>query len=374
MGEPGGKERAEAWKTAIGLQAVDGLKTSEYLNETAAKHIEGDITIDQVKHLIDTYYQSKTSRSPQDDEVEEADKASANIAQILNEQSFSFSLPGFTSIHKRIFTGIFKFAGNLRDYEISKREWVLDGESVSYSHPIDLKGAIAHDLQRERDFNYTGLNMSEIVKHIAQFTADLWQIHPFGEGNTRTTAVFVIKYLRSLGFDVNNSTFEKNSWYFRNALVRANYQNLQKGIYKETIHLERFFRNLLMGEDNVLMNRYLHIKAKELLEGDTPSSTPTSTPTSLIPESENIKRLISAIGGNQLSIKEMLSKVGLKDRKNFLEYSLTPAMSKGYVRMLYPDSLRHPRQKYLLTVKGLAAYKEIKGIQEESPCRCREDQ
>ncbi len=122
MGEPDGKQRAESWKTAIGLQAVDGLKTSEYLNETAARHIEGDITIDDVKHLIDTYYQSKTARVPEDDEIEEADKAAANIVSILNESSFSFNLPGFTSIHRRIFTGIFKFAGVIRDYEITKHE------------------------------------------------------------------------------------------------------------------------------------------------------------------------------------------------------------------------------------------------------------
>ena len=359
MGEPGGKERAEAWKTAIGLQAVDGLKTSEYLNETAAKHIEGDITIEQVKELIDTYYQSKTARTPEDDEKEEADKAAANITKIINEPSFTFSLHGLTSIHKRIFTGIFKHAGILRDYEISKKEWVLDGASVSYGFAFELKNALSHDIQRERDFKYTGMDMSEIVKHIAQFTSDIWQIHPFCEGNTRTTAVFIIKYLRSLGFDVNNTTFEKNSWYFRNALVRANYQNLQKGIYKETIHLERFFRNLLMGEENVLMNRHLHIKAKELLDGTTPASTPTSTPTSVIPESENVKRLISAIAEKQLSVKEMIAAVGLRDRPNFIEYSLSPAIREGYVRMLYPDSPRHPRQKYLLTVKGLAVYKEL---------------
>lgn len=366
MGEPGGKERAEAWKTAIGLQAVDGLKTSEYLNETAAKHIEGDITIDQVKELIDTYYQSKTNRTPEEDEIEEADKASANIARILNEPSFTFSIHGLTSIHKRIFTGIFKHAGILRDYEISKKEWVLDGASVSYGFAYELQGALAHDIQRERDFNYTGMDMSEIVKHIAQFTSDIWQIHPFCEGNTRTTAVFIIKYLRSLGFDVNNSIFEKNSWYFRNALVRANYQNLQKGIYKDIIHLERFFRNLMMGEDNVLMNRYLHIKTQGLINGVAPTSTPTSTPTSLIPENANIKRLIEVIGENRLSVKEMLIAIGLKDRPNFLEYTLSPAMNEGYVRMLYPASPRHPRQKYLLTVKGLAAYKEIKERQAES--------
>ena len=248
------------------------------------------------------------------------------------------------------------------DYEISKKEWVLDGASVSYGFAFELQGALAHDIQRERDFNYTGMDMSEIVKHIAQFTSDIWQIHPFCEGNTRTTAVFVIKYLRSLGFDVNNSIFEKNSWYFRNALVRANYQNLHKGVYKDIIHLERFFRNLLMGEDNVLKNRYLHVKAHELLDG----GTPTSTPTSLIPENENIRRLIGVIGENQLSVKEMLIAIGLKDRPNFLEYTLSPAMNEGYVRMQYPGSPRHPRQKYLLTVKGLAAYKGIKERQAES--------
>ncbi len=359
MGEPGGKERAEAWKTAIGLQAVDGLKTSEYLNDAATKHIEGDITIDQVRELIDTYYQSKTARTPEDNEKEEADKAAANITKIINEPSFSFSLQGFTSIHRRIFSGIFQFAGNLRDYEITKREWVLDGDTVTYSHPLDLKGAISYDIQQEKDFNYAGLNMTEVVNHIAQFTSNLWQIHPFGEGNTRTTAVFVIKYLHSLGFQVNNDIFKEHSWYFRNALVRANYQNLQKGIYKEPVHLERFFRNLLMGENNELMNRYLHVRAEKVITTDTPTSTPASTPTSLIPNNENIKRLIGAIAEKQLSVKEMMAAVGLKDRPNFIEYSLSPAMQEGYVRMLYPDSPRHPRQKYLLTVKGLAAYKEF---------------
>ena len=364
MGEPGGKERAEAWKTAIGLQAVDGLKTSEYLNETAAKHIEGELTIDEVSTLVKSYYKSKTDRTPEDDGVQEADMASVNITRILNEQSFSFSLPGFMSIHKEIFKGVFKFAGQLRNYNITKEEWILDGDTVLYSPARDLKAAIAYDLKMEREFDYTGLDMSGIVSHITLFTSGIWQIHPFGEGNTRTTAVFIIKYLRSLGFKVNNTTFEKDSWYFRNALVRANYQNLQKGIKKDMIFLERFFRNLLMGENNELRSRYLHVRASELLDGDTPTSTPASTPTSMhasmIPGNENIKRLVEAIGYNQFSVKEMIAAVGLRDRKNFLEYSLSPAMHEGFVRMLYPESPRHPRQKYLLTVKGLAAYKEIK--------------
>ena len=154
MGEPGGKQRAEAWEIAIGLQEVDGLKTSEYLNETAIKHIEGDITIDEVRELIDTYYQSKSIRTPEDKAKEEADKASANITKIINEESFSFSLPGLTSIHKRIFTGIFEFAGQIRGYGITKKEWVLDGDTVRYESPYNLREAIEHDLQREKEFNY----------------------------------------------------------------------------------------------------------------------------------------------------------------------------------------------------------------------------
>ena len=362
MGEPGGKQRAEAWEIAIGLQEVDGLKTSEYLNETAIKHIEGDITIDEVRELIDTYYQSKSIRTPEDKAKEEADKASANITKIINEESFSFSLPGLTSIHKRIFTGIFEFAGQIRGYGITKNEWVLYGDTVRYESPYNLREAIEHDLQREKEFNYACLTMSDVVSHIAKFTADLWQIHPFGEGNTRTTAVFLIKYLRTLGFQVDNDTFRKHSWYFRNALVRANYQNLQKGIYKETIHLEKFFRNLLMGENNELLNRYLHVRANKVLDESTRISTRTSTRTSMIPENENICRLIEVIAEKQLSIKEMMAAIGLKHRPNFIEYSLSPAMSQGYVRMLYPDSPRHPRQKYLLTVKGLAVYKELTNL------------
>ena len=266
MGEPGGKERAEAWKTAIGLQAVDGLKTSEYLNETAAKHIEGDITIEQVKELIDTYYQSRTARTPEDDEKEEADKAAANITKIINEPSFTFSLYGLTSIHKRIFTGIFKHAGILRDYEISKKEWVLDGASVSYGFAFELKDALSHDIQRERDFKYTGMDMPEIVKHIAQFTSDIWQIHPFCEGNTRTTAVFIEKCLNNMGLNVNNDMFKEHSIYFRNALVRSNYGNIPKGIYPTFDYLIMFFENLLQGKSNTLKNRDLYIK--ELFENN----------------------------------------------------------------------------------------------------------
>ena len=257
--EPAKREKGYAWQTAIGLQAVDGLTPSEYLIETARKHIEGDITIDEVQQLIKSYYQSKENRTAEDDEKEEADKVSANITKLLNERTFAFTVVGFTAVHKRIFNGVFKFAGKIRDYNITKKEWVLRGDTVLYVSAPDLRAAIEHDLEQEKAFDFTGLNMAEVTKHIVKFVSGLWQIHPFGEGNTRTVAVFTIQYLRSLGFDVHNKLFADNSWYFRNALVRANYQNIQKGIKRNPEYLERFFRNLLMDEKNELKNRLMLI-------------------------------------------------------------------------------------------------------------------
>lgn len=362
--EPQKREKGYAWQTAIGLQAVDGLKPSEYLIETARKHIEGDITIDEVQQLIKSYYDSKDIRTEKDRETEEADKVSANITKLLNERSFAFTVAGLTAIHRRIFDGVFKFAGQIKDYNITKKEWVLRGDTVFYVSAPDIRKAIEYDLEQEKAFDYTGLNINQIVSHITQFISGLWQIHPFGEGNTRTTAVFTIQYLRSMGFNVENDLFANHSWYFRNALVRANYQNIQKGIKRDSMYLERFFRNLLMGESNELRNRFMIVNAPENIVTYTPTSAPTSTPTSTPTSSDNplqidnvnISRLITAIANNKLSVKEMMAAVGLKDRENFMEYSLNPAIKEGFVSMLYPDKPRHPRQKYLLTVKGLAVY------------------
>ena len=192
----------------------------------------------------------------------------------------------------------------------------------------------------------------------------------FGEGNTRTTAVFTIQYLRSLGFDVNNDLFAKHSWYFRNALVRANYHNVSKGIDFTPIFLERFFRNLLFGEQWDLRNRYLHIHPTKEWSVQpnlaTPSSTRTSTRTSteqvqdlLHTSNSLIIGLIKVIGEEELSISQLMGKTGLKHRPNFIEYHLNPAIAEGYVRMLYPDKPRHPRQRYLLTAKGLALYNKL---------------
>ena len=230
QGEPQKKARADAWRVAIGLQAVDGLKTSAYLQETARRNIEGDITIDEAKELVNQYYIKKTTHDEGDASVEEADKVSTNISKLLQTDSFTYSVAGFAAIHRAIFNGVFKHAGRFRDYDITKKEWVLRGDTVFYAHWEDLQMTLEYDLDQERQFDYKSLEKDQLVEHIAKFVSGLWQIHPFGEGNTRTTAIFTIKYLRSLGFDVNNDLFEQHSWYFRNALVRANYRNVAKGI------------------------------------------------------------------------------------------------------------------------------------------------
>ena len=261
--EPSAKESAEAWRTAIGLQEVDGLKPSSYLLETAKKNIEGDITIDEVRELLDSYYKSKTVRTEADDNEEEADKVSANIKKILSSRTLAFNTNGFVSIHRRIFEGVFKHAGENRKYNISKKEWVLRGGSVDYLNWEDLRRALDFDIQQEREFNYKGLTEEQKIKHICYFVSGLWQIHPFCEGNTRTTAVFTIQYLRSIGYNVDNEMFAQYSWYFRNALVRANYKNSKLGINYDPSFLEKFFQNLLLGTNHELSNRYLVIDAPE---------------------------------------------------------------------------------------------------------------
>ena len=257
--EPDKAYKGYAWSTAIGLQAVDGLKTSKYLIDTAIQNIEGKITIKEAQSLIDNYYEERSAHLSDDERTEEADKVSSRIAEILSETAFSFSPNEYISIHYKLFQGIYKHAGKIRDYNITKKEWVLNGATVMYGSASELRATLEYDFSQEKDFSYKGLSMDEVIHHLAVFISRLWQIHIFGEGNTRTTAVFFIKYLRKLGFSATNDIFAENAWYFRNALVRANYTNLQKGIYETTEYLEVFLRNLLLNEQNELQNRNLHI-------------------------------------------------------------------------------------------------------------------
>lgn len=258
--EPEKRERGYAWHTAIGLQTVDGLTPSKYLIETAIQNIEGEITLDKAAQLLERYYeQNPKDKDKEDDRTEEADKVSVRITRLLSEKAFSFSPTQYLAIHKKLFEGIYDHAGRMRDYNITKKEWVLDGGTVLYGSASELQATLEYDFSQEKDYSYQGLSMQEIIHHLAIFVSRLWQIHVFAEGNTRTTAVFFIKYLRTLGFDVTNDIFAEHAWYFRNALVRANYNDLKNGIHETTEFLELFLENLLLDEHNDLHNRSMHI-------------------------------------------------------------------------------------------------------------------
>ena len=373
VAEPHKRERASVWRTAIGLQDVDGLKVSEYLKDEAVRHIEGDITIEDVRKRLKSYYTNKNAHDSVDATKEEADKVAANIAKLLSEKSFSFTALEFLNIHRHLFDGVFKHAGEIRPFDITKKEWILNGDTIIYGRAADIMMALRYDIQQEKDFNYKGLSIDDTINHIVDFVALLWQNHPFREGNTRTTAVFVIKYVRSIGFKVDNDLFANNSWYFRNALVRANYRNAVMGVEPDKSVLVKFFRNLILGERNELKNRFMLIgytgidDTSSYLYEDTPISTPTSTtegtPTSTgdlsASVSDSVRRLVTAIGKDEKSVREMMAIVGLKDRKNFIEYSLAPAIREDLVQMKFPGTPRHPRQRYLLTANGLALYDKM---------------
>lgn len=256
--EPAKRDKRYAWHTAIGLQAVDGLKTSEYLVQTAVRNIEGEISFEEANALLQTYYEENPVLDAKD-RTEEADKVSVRIAALLSERAFSFTPNEYLSIHRKLFTGIDSHAGCIRDYNITKKEWVLNGATVLYGSATELRATLDYDFSEEKKFSYKDLSMDEIIHHLAVFVSRLWQIHVFGEGNTRTTAVFFIKYLRTLGFDVTNNIFAENACYFRNSLVRANYNDLKNGIHETTEYLEVFLRNLLLNESHPLHNRSLHI-------------------------------------------------------------------------------------------------------------------
>ena len=259
QGEPEQAEKSEAWQIAIGLQQVDGLKTSSYLLDTAKEHIEGKISIDEAQKRIQSYYEERTDRKETEDETKEADIVSSRITQLLGEKTFQFSPAEWMTIHRRLFEGVFDHAGKIRTYNITKKEWVLKGETVIYASWNGIKDTLDYDFRTEKEFSYERLSLNESIKHLVKFASDIWQIHPFAEGNTRATAVFIIKYMKTFGLKVDNDAFKKHSWYFRNALVRANYNDLKNGIHATTKYLEMFFSNLLMGTDYELKNRYMHV-------------------------------------------------------------------------------------------------------------------
>ena len=310
QGEPNKAEKAKVWKTAIGLQQVDGLEPSDYLISTAKQNIEGHISIAEVKLRIDSYYKQHPVKDTEN-RTEEADKVSARIAEILSEQTFTFSPAEYLSIHRRLFQGIYSHAGKIRDYNITKQEWVLNSETVLYASAQSLKATLEYDFEQEKKFSFKGLSQQETIEHIAHFISYLWQIHIFGEGNTRTTAIFLIKYLRKLGFkEVNNDMFAEYSWYFRNTLVRANYEDLSKDIHKTEKFLILFLSNLLLGKNHSLKNREMHVKYIDTVK--TVNDTVNDTVFNLIKQNNMIT---STEISQQLKISLSTAKRKIKELK-----------------------------------------------------------
>lgn len=345
-GEPDRAKRADAWQTAIGLQAVDGLKTSEYLLDTARNHIEGAITIDEAQARIQSYYEERANRKDRvAEDTREGDVVSSRIARILGERAFTFSPAQLRSIHTTRFEGFLAMPGEYRPYNITKKEWVLKGDTVLYAPADSIEAALDYDFSRERTFSYRSLSKETSVHHIASFISGIWQVHPFCEGNTRTTAVFAIKYLASRGFEVDNEPFKKHSWYFRNALVRANYENLETGVHATGRYLDLFFDNLLLGTDHELRNRYLHLDWHEGTSDDlitapqvTQQVTPQVTP--------QVESLVSELGEEELGLRELMDRLGLKDRNNFTKNYLAPALAAGLIERTIPDKPTSRLQRY----------------------------
>ena len=328
QGEVDRAEKSAAWQTAIGLQDVDGLQTSDYLLETAKEHIEGKIDIATAQKRISSYYEQRNERLTVEQDTMEADIVASRIAELLAEKTFQFSPAELQSIHRRLFAGVFKSAGQYRTYNITKKEWVLNGNTVFYASFDSIRDTLEYDFNQEKEFSYAGLDATQAIKHIAMFISGIWQIHPFCEGNTRTTAVFMIKYLQTFGFSVSNQVFADNSWYFRNALVRANYNDLQNNIHATTVYLGQFIENLLTGANHDLKNRYMHIDYTEKSQSATSEVSKCKNCTLeelvILKEISNNpsitqKALADAIGRSERTVKSRtveLQEKGLLRRKN----------------------------------------------------------
>ena len=244
------------WDMATGLQAVDSLTPSDYLKQLAVKNIDGELSNDEIEELLYTNYKDGYSDEVRS-RIKEADMVSNRIVKLLKSESFSFSVVTLKYIHKKLFEDIYDSAGEFRGHNISKKETILSGKSVIYGEYRLLDELLKYDFEEERNKDYGVMQRDEIIKNVAKFTSSIWQAHPFEEGNTRATAVFIERYLNAKGFEVDNTLFEKYSKYFRNALVRSNYANVNEGIYSNNKYLEQFFENLLHKEKHELRNRNL---------------------------------------------------------------------------------------------------------------------
>ena len=245
---------------AIGLQKVDNLTPSKYLEKLIQENINLEKTIYQVEQELKQYYDENFKSGTIIQDEYECDLVSTRIVKLLNEDDFELSVDYIKYIHKYLFEDIYEFAGEFRKVDISKSERILNNDSVSYGDFKLLTQSLEYDIAKEKNKDYKNMNILEVIDSIASFSSSIWQIHPFREGNTRTTALFIEKYLISLGYNVNNTMFKEKSIYYRNALVRSAYFNNYLKIKEADTYLVKFYENLLLGKNNNLHSSDLIVK------------------------------------------------------------------------------------------------------------------
>ncbi len=257
---PKGYVKQLEWDMAIGLQKVDNLKPSKYLEQIKEKNVLGELTIDEVEQSLREYYIEKGKQNSINHNELECDFVSMRIVELLEKDDFELSVAYLKYIHKYLFQDVYEFAGEFRNINFSKHEIILNNDSVAYGDYKTLKESLEYDISLEKDKNYKTMSIVDVIKSITDFSSSIWQVHPFREGNTRTTALFIEKYLTSLGYNVDNSLFKDKSVYFRNALVRSNYFNNNLNIKEDKSYLIKFYENLLLGKNNNLHSEDLIVK------------------------------------------------------------------------------------------------------------------
>lgn len=247
------------WDAAIGLQKVDNLEPSEYLIELSQKNINGELNHQDIEKLLYKKYETETSEEIKS-RKKETDIVTNRMSELLGTKGRVMLTPEYLKgIHRYLFQGIYKHAGIFRDCNIYKNEDILYGETVKYANFFAIEDTLRYDMTEEQNKNYFIFSKSEVVDNISDFTSRVWQVHPFMEGNTRTTALFIEQYLNQLGFEVDNTMFKEKSLFFRNALVRANYADYSKGIREESKFLKMFFVNLLYEGNYKLSSKGLFL-------------------------------------------------------------------------------------------------------------------
>ena len=257
---PNNYVKQHEWDMAIGLQEVDNLKPSKYLEKLLQENVTGKKTIYEVEKELKEYYVEKEKNNEVNHNELECDLVSTRIVELLQENNFELSIDYLKYVHKYLFQDIYEFAGEFRKVDFSKHERILNNDSVAYGDYKLLEQSLDYDITLEKNKNYNEMNIVDVINNITDFSSRIWQIHPFREGNTRTTAIFIEKYLVSLGYNVDNTLFKDKSVYFRNALVRSNYFNNYLNIKEDNGFLIKFYENLLLGKNNNLHSRDLIVE------------------------------------------------------------------------------------------------------------------